>query len=263
MIKISSKQTGSTHVVIIIILVLVLIGALGFVFWRNFMQTPKNDRAVQVHQNSSSEKPAAACSGYDGIIEKGKGFCSKDVGIQLTIPEVFEGKFQKKENYDVSEGTMQDSKGQPAGKSLYNYEAIVSSGDETLSLSIAKEPSRSGYSTIRHALQRTYFNASNGSLTLVKSPMRHYDSETGTYSTTGSWSAGDPVPSFNVGTNKIYHGEVGDAGTVEDGYLTATENGIIVIKIKHVANPMNDTTLEMDKAFADLDAYIKQIKLLD
>lgn len=263
MIKISSKQTGSTHVVIIIILVLVLIGALGFVFWRNFMQTPKNDKAVQVHQNNSSEKPPVACSGYDGAVEKDKVFCSKDVGIELTVPEVFAGKFQKKENYDVFEGTMEDSKGKLAGKSLYNYEAVVSSGDETLSLSIAKEPLRSGYSSISHALQRTYFNESSDSLTLVKSPTRQYNSETGTYTTTGSWSAGDPVPSFIVDSNRIYHGKVGDAGTVEDGYLMAIKDGIIVIRIKDVANPMKESTLEIGKVFSELDAYLKQLKFLD
>jgi hypothetical protein len=35
-----SSQKGSTHVIIIVILVVALLGALGFVFWQNFMNKP-------------------------------------------------------------------------------------------------------------------------------------------------------------------------------------------------------------------------------
>jgi type II secretory pathway pseudopilin PulG len=44
MIKNSSKQTGSAHVVIIVILVIALLGTLGFVFWQNFIN---KDSATQ------------------------------------------------------------------------------------------------------------------------------------------------------------------------------------------------------------------------
>jgi len=37
MIKNSQKQTGSAHVVIIIILILALLGTLGFIFWQNYI----------------------------------------------------------------------------------------------------------------------------------------------------------------------------------------------------------------------------------
>lgn len=32
-------QSGSAHIVVVILIILALIGALGFVYWRNFMQT--------------------------------------------------------------------------------------------------------------------------------------------------------------------------------------------------------------------------------
>lgn len=40
MTKNSQTQTGSAHSIIIIILVLALLGTLGFIFWQNFVQTP-------------------------------------------------------------------------------------------------------------------------------------------------------------------------------------------------------------------------------
>jgi hypothetical protein len=42
MFKDSSSQTGSAHVIIIVVLVVALIGALGFVFWQNFIQNDVN-----------------------------------------------------------------------------------------------------------------------------------------------------------------------------------------------------------------------------
>lgn len=51
MIKNSKKQNGSAHVVIIIILVVALICALGFVFWQNFI---KSDSTKEI-TNSGSE----------------------------------------------------------------------------------------------------------------------------------------------------------------------------------------------------------------
>lgn len=101
MIKISSKQTGSAHIVVIVALVLALIGTLGFVFWQNFMQSAKDSKTVQTHQNKSSEKPTEVCAGYDSAVEKDKVFCSKDIGVEFKIPDVFANKFQKKDNYDV------------------------------------------------------------------------------------------------------------------------------------------------------------------
>lgn len=43
----NSSQNGSAHAVIIIILVAVLVGALGFIFWQNFMNTQKTNRAAE------------------------------------------------------------------------------------------------------------------------------------------------------------------------------------------------------------------------
>lgn len=57
MIKTSSKQTGSAHVVIIVILVVALLGTLGFVFWQNFIaRDGKTEQAAQTSTQKEVSK---------------------------------------------------------------------------------------------------------------------------------------------------------------------------------------------------------------
>lgn len=238
MIKASFRQSGSAHVVIITILTILIFGALGFVFWQSFIRSPKPANENHVSQKNTEKLPF--CTNSNNVVEKDGTFCSENIGVKFKIPKEFVGKFQKKENYAVFKGRTEDSKETAAGKSLAYYEAVVSAEEETLSLSVAKEPLRSGYSSIGHALQRTYFNETNGILSLVR--------------------AGEPVPSFEVDGIKVYHGKMGDAGTVEDGYLMVLKNSVVIIKIKHVASPMNAPVLDIGKIFAELDGYLKDLK---
>ena len=50
----SRNQTGSAHIVIIIILVVALVGALGFVFWQNFLNKPSSTRDTTNSATKSS-----------------------------------------------------------------------------------------------------------------------------------------------------------------------------------------------------------------
>jgi hypothetical protein len=256
MIKTSLHQKGSAHIVIII-LVVTIAGVLGFVFWQKFIQSPPD---TQVSQGKPPEKVDPLCAG--DAIEQDGIFCSKSIGVKFKIPEVFVGKFQKKENYDVYQGPMESAKGNLDGKSLEYYEAAITSGNETLSLSVAKEPLRTGYSSIGHALQRTYFDASSGDLYLVKGPSLKYDSATDTTKTIGGWSAGELVPSFKIGETKVYYGTVGDVGVSEGGYLMVVDSYLVIIEIKHSANPMETPVLDGEKSFMDLNSNIKQLKVL-
>lgn len=54
MLNKSSKQTGSAHVIIITIVVIVILGGLGFVFWNNFLN--KKDTSQQNSQQTTQEK---------------------------------------------------------------------------------------------------------------------------------------------------------------------------------------------------------------
>jgi len=58
-----SKQSGSTHVIIIVILIVALLGTLGFVFWKNYInqEGPKD-----VAHNDSPTKVETKKTPYDG-----------------------------------------------------------------------------------------------------------------------------------------------------------------------------------------------------
>jgi len=64
MIKNSLRQKGSTHVVIIIILVFVLLGALGFIFWQNFIN--KEPSQSNPESNTSTNTPVEIKDSYEG-----------------------------------------------------------------------------------------------------------------------------------------------------------------------------------------------------
>lgn len=58
------SQSGSSHLIIIIILVVALLGTLGFVFWQNYYQTKtttqtkiSNAKVVETNNSSSSSLP--------------------------------------------------------------------------------------------------------------------------------------------------------------------------------------------------------------
>lgn len=257
----TSKQTGSAHVVIIVTIVVALVGALGFAFWKNFMQ-PSGIQASQEQPEKTSQpkKAEPVCTG--DFVEEDGVFCSESVGVEFKIPDLFVDKFKKGKNYEVYKGPMESAEGTLTGKSLEYYEAIVASGEEHLSLTVAKEPLRSGYSSIGHALQRTYFNATNGNLYLVNAPPYDYDSTTGVTTYKGKWTAGEPVPFFEVGKTKVYQGKVGDAGTMENGYLMVVNDHLVIIKVRHVANPMNEPMFDAEQTFTDLNSNLKQIKVL-
>jgi hypothetical protein len=262
MVKKYSSQTGSAFAVIAIILVVAIVGALGLVLWQNFIQSDEADNiAATQDKDTSSQKP---CAGSGNSVEGDGQFCSEDVGVKFNVPEIFQGKFEKVENYDIFEGSMEHPEGSRAGKSIVNYEAVVEAEKETLSLSVAMEPLRSGFSSIAHRLQGAYFDASNGQLYLLDASGRtsKYDSTTDTYTTVGSFGVGESVPSFNVDSTKIYYGGIGDAGVVADHYLMVVNDKIVVIKIKHAINPMYNPEFDYKKSFADLNSYIKELKLL-
>jgi hypothetical protein len=62
MIKNSSKQVGSAHLIIITIIVLAILGALGFVFWNNFAKkspTNTSNESTKTDKPTQDTQPAA------------------------------------------------------------------------------------------------------------------------------------------------------------------------------------------------------------
>lgn len=93
MIKNSQKQTGSTHVVIIVLLVIALISTLGIVFYQNFINkdsstkdSARDTQLVEDDKNVPSETPKYTLdSAVSGINEAlAKNGCSGN-GMSRTI----------------------------------------------------------------------------------------------------------------------------------------------------------------------------------
>jgi archaellum component FlaF (FlaF/FlaG flagellin family) len=75
MIKNSHSQTGSTHAVIIIILVLALLGTLGFVFWQNFTS---NDEANNTSTTIETERAP---------MKNTNTYRNESIGIEFEYPK--------------------------------------------------------------------------------------------------------------------------------------------------------------------------------
>ena len=75
MIKNSQRQIGSAHVVITIVLVVAIIGLIGFVFWQNFI---KSDDTLQV-SNDTSEKS----SNQDKENANSLSYSNEVIGIKI------------------------------------------------------------------------------------------------------------------------------------------------------------------------------------
>lgn len=236
-----------------------LIGALGFVFWNNFM---KKDNVVT--QTENKPKTESFCSGKENITAEGGTFCSEDVGVKLAVPSIFENKLAKAANYEVFEGPLDSKDKKSAGTSEQVYQAVLK-GNDNFTLTIAQEPLRSGYVGVGHSLQKTYFDKATGELTLVKAPTRTYDAATDTYATSGEYSKGDVVPSFVADGIRFFKGQIGDAGTVENAYLGVVDGKIVKISLKHVGymgNPADDpSTIDADPVFDELDKAVKALKV--
>lgn len=255
----TNTQTGSAHVVIIAVIIVALLGALGFVFWNNFM---KKDTVVT--QNENKPKPESFCLDKENVAAEGGAFCSEKIGIKLAVPSIFVNKLAKADNYEVFEGSLDPKDKKSAGTSEQVYQAVLS-GNDNFTLTIAQEPLRSGYVGVGHLLQNTYFDKTTGELTLVKTPTRMYDAATGTYTTTGDYSNGDAVPSFMVSGIRFFKGQIGDAGTVENTYFGVVGGKIIRISLKHVGymgNPADDpSTIDAEPVLDALDKAVRVMKI--
>ncbi len=263
MIKASLNQKGSAHIVIIIILVVVTLGTLGYVVWNNFL-APKNNQSAE--NTNTSEVETEPCKDNDGSFEKDGTICSEDLGIKFSTPTIFENKFKQAENYEIFKGTVDYTTRTSAGNSDIVYSAIITGIDE-FTLTIAKEPLRSGYVNVGHALQGTYYDMDTGLLSLTNSPTSSYNSATDTSTTSGVYSVGETVPSFMVGDTKFYHGNVGDAGLREETYFAVVNGSFVKIKLSHSAymgpSENDPSTIDADPVFKELESAIKNIELIN
>lgn len=256
------SQTGSAHAVVAIIVIVVLVFVLGFVFWNNFL----NKKTDVAQTNNNTAKVEEPCTGTQNTTAEKGVFCSKELSVKVTVPSIFISKLAKVANYEVFKNSSLDpSSKQNAGMSENVYSAALS-GNDNFTFTIAQEPLRTGYVGVSHLLQNAYYDQADANLTLVKTPTRHYDSTTGTYTTTGSYSKGEAVPSFTADGVRFFKGSVGDAGQTETTYFGVVKGKIVKISLKHVGymgDPSHDpSTINADNVFAELDAAVKALKVI-
>lgn len=88
MIKHSSKQSGSTHVIIIVILIIALLGTLGFVFWKNYID---KQPVAKSNENSRTENtktpPKDEYEGWKTYASNRDGYSIKYPSDWLAIKE--------------------------------------------------------------------------------------------------------------------------------------------------------------------------------
>jgi hypothetical protein len=258
MIKNSQRRAGSAHIVIIVILAIAIIGALGFVAWKNFLSPHDSRPAIKVSQTKGSK-----CE--NDVVEKNGTFCSEEIGIKLKVPTVFDGKFEKTSNYEIFKGTVDYTTRTSAGHSDIVYSAVITGNDE-FTFTIAKEPLRSGYVDVDHMLRSTYYDTKTGLLSLTTSPIRNYSSTTDSYVTSGEYAVADTVPSFVVNGVKFYHGSDRDAGARYETYFAIVNGSIVKIKLTHggyIGPEENDpSTIDADQVFSELNNAIKSVELI-
>lgn len=241
--NIQYKQTQGFGVVEVIIIVIVvgLVGALGWTVYTNF----KDDASSNKTAVTPKEANNLGCADNETTAAINGTFCSEDIGIKFTVPSIFKGKLVKADNYEVFQGSIDQHPGVSAGTSELVFSATIS-GTDNFTFSIAKEPLRSGYIGLGHALQDTYFNKDTDTL---KTSM---DDKL--------------VPSSTVDGVRLFNGQMGDAGLMESTYLAVVSDHIVKIKIKNSgymgSDETNPTTIDATAVFKELDDAMKNLNIL-
>jgi len=134
----TNQQGSAAHIVIIVALVLVVLGLLGFVFWQNFLKkdTVTVNEQKQNTAQSSEEKPKCD-EGEDEKASNGV-FCSEVYGVKFSVPEEFKGQLQQSENVAIF--PIADSQPEALGESESVISAKVSRGQYDYILTISLLP---------------------------------------------------------------------------------------------------------------------------
>ena len=117
----NARQNGSTEAVLIVILVLALLSALGWIFWQNFMQPANTNNTASAPQPSASSSVAA----------KNIEHCLSGAKLCFDYPSSW--KIEKTTESYPAEGS-QDWKDN-GNKSTYDFEGVkIMSNDQTAKL---------------------------------------------------------------------------------------------------------------------------------
>ncbi len=81
--NIKNNQTGSTHVIIAIVLALCLVASLGWIFWQNFMQPKTTPATSNVEKTAPSNSPSTSPKSADNT----QYFAISDLGVRFKVPD--------------------------------------------------------------------------------------------------------------------------------------------------------------------------------
>lgn len=214
-----NQQGGTLVIVSVIVLVLALLGSLGFIFYQNFIEK-KSDETVQTDKTESTETKEEACesSAADGV------FCNKDIGVSLAVPAILKGKFAVANNYDVYQGVIDAS---VAGQSIAVYEATVTApfstdGSEFIKEKIALEPKR-------------------GTMAFDGYFKFYYNDQTNVLAPYSEQDAAGKVEESTIGGVKAYKYVMADAGFVGYYYFIPLEDNILRVELTYRAYLGADT----------------------
>lgn len=87
------SQSGSAHFIVIFILVIALLGALGFVFWQNFIQTKTTENKTSSTSTSSTESS-------NEVVDNTKYFSIAQWDIKGVYDGQYKLEYQLKTNVD-------------------------------------------------------------------------------------------------------------------------------------------------------------------
>lgn len=135
------SQNGSAHVVIIVCLVLALTGALGWIFWQNFISKDEASKNITNYAECAADKNSKIQESYPEVCvtKDGKSFTNPDQKIEedLTVDACTEHEkicFTYPQSWAYSEESKQFDGG--AG-TVYRDENELVSADKKIKLSIS------------------------------------------------------------------------------------------------------------------------------
>lgn len=85
----TNKQSGSVHAVVMVFLVVALIGAVGFIFWQNFISNPNNNSSGQNNSQSQNqdEKQPVDDETQDIVDANLEEYCGEKEKVCFDYPE--------------------------------------------------------------------------------------------------------------------------------------------------------------------------------
>jgi hypothetical protein len=118
-----SRQAGSVHMITIVILVFVLLGGLGFVFWKNFISKPNT---VDTNEKSSAKKEKIPTKKSEIIVQSNSDmnrYVNHEEGFEFSFPKIAEAPAKC-----VTKSTVYDTYGKEVPSRSY-YATVIGAAD--------------------------------------------------------------------------------------------------------------------------------------